>query len=147
MIILRNILVQFLLLMKYIKNKMKIKQIKRVMKKYGKAWENQDTDLILECFTPKGVYQESPIAKPYKGHKEIVKFWDTAVVKDTSKIKFTLGKCYVSDDKKTGFAEWTCKNIYKGKGNYMVGIMILKMKGEKITYLNEYWNQDNWLGK
>jgi len=27
----------------------------------------------------------------------------------------------------------------------MVGIMILKMKGDKITYLNEYWNQDNWM--
>jgi hypothetical protein len=35
--------------------------------------------------------------------------------------------------------------IYKGKTNFMVGMMILKMKGNKISYLNEYWNQDNWL--
>ena len=112
------------------------------MKKYGAAWENQDTDLILECFTKKGIYQESPLAKPYCGHNAIGKFWNQIVKKDTSKIKFTLGKCYVSKDGKTGFAEWECKNTFKGKKNFMVGIMILKMRGDKITYLNEYWNQD-----
>lgn len=126
---------------------MKVSQIKEVMKKYGKAWETQDTKLILECFTKKGVYQESPLSKPYKGHKEIKKFWDSVVVKDTAAITFRLGQCYASEDKKTGFAEWTCQNIYKNKKNYMVGIMILKMKGNKITYLNEYWNQDNWMEK
>lgn len=83
--------------------------------------------------------------KPYKGHKEIKKFWDNIVVKDTSEIKFKLGKCYVSKDGKTGFAEWVCDNVFRGKKNIMSGIMILKMRGDKITYLNEYWNQDNWL--
>jgi ketosteroid isomerase-like protein len=112
---------------------MNIKQIKQVMKKYGKAWESQDTELILECFTKSGIYQESPLSRPYKGHKEIKKFWDNVVKKDTAKIKFKLGRCYVSKDEKTGFAEWECKNVYKNKKNHMVGIMILKMKGEKFT--------------
>lgn len=124
---------------------MDIKQIKEVMKKYGVAWETKNAKLILECFTPNGIYQESPLRKPYVGHKEIKKFWDSVVVKDTSDIKFKLGNCYISKDGKTGFAEWTCKNIYRNKENFMVGIMILKMKGDKIVYLNEYWNQDNWL--
>ena len=124
---------------------MEISQIKSVMKKYGKAWENQDSELILDCFTKGGIYQESPLSNPYKGHGEIKKFWDKEVVKNAKKIKFKLGKCYVSKDGKTGFAEWECKNVYKGKFNWMVGIMILKMKGDKITYLNEYWNQNNWM--
>lgn len=124
---------------------MKLKQIQEVMKKYGRAWENKDTSLILDCFTEDGVYQESPLRKPYRGHKEIKKFWDRVVVKDTADIKFGLGKCYVSEDGKTGFAEWTCQNVYRNNKNFMVGIMILKMKGDKISYLNEYWNQDNWL--
>jgi ketosteroid isomerase-like protein len=121
---------------------MKIKQIKEVMKKYGKAWENKDTKLILDCFTKNGVYQESPLSKPYKGHKEIAKFWDIIVVKNTEDIKFKTGKCYISKDEKTGFAEWECKNRYEGVKGKMVGIMILKMKGDKITYLNEYWNTE-----
>ncbi len=115
------------------------------MKKYGKAWENKDTNLILNCFTKNGIYQESPLRKPYKGHKEIAKFWNEIVVNNTEKIKFKLGKCYVSEDGKKGFAEWECVNVFKGKINKMVGIMILKIKGDKIIYLNEYWNQDNWL--
>ena len=112
------------------------------MRKYKKAWENQDSNLILECFTKNGTYQESPLAKPYRGHKEIRKFWDKTVKQDTAKIKFKTGKCYLSEDKKTGFAEWECKNVYKCEKHHMVGIMILKMKGNKITYLNEYWNSE-----
>ena len=112
---------------------MNIKQIKEVMNKYGKAWEKQDSDLILECFTKKGIYQESPLAKPYRGQEEIKKFWDNIVGKNTKNIKFKLGKCYLSQDGKTGFAEWECKNLYLGKKNHMTGIMILKMKGDKIS--------------
>ncbi|MFA5303636.1 MAG: nuclear transport factor 2 family protein [Candidatus Nanoarchaeia archaeon] len=125
---------------------MKIIQIKKVMKKYKKSWENQDSNLILECFTKKGIYQESPLSKPYKGHEEIKKFWENNVKKNTKNIKFKLGKCYVSKDEKTGFAEWECNNEYKIKNekkwkkDKMVGIMILKMKNNKISYLNEYWN-------
>ena len=125
---------------------MSAKQIKSVMKKYGKAWETQDSDLLLDCFAENGIYQESPLSKPYKGHKAIKKFWDSAVKKDTKNIKFKLGKCYASEDGKTGFAEWECKNEHKWKHNgkwqkeHMVGIMILKMRGDKIAYLSEYWN-------
>lgn len=117
-----------------------IQQVKELMRKYGKAWENQDSNLILECFTKDGIYQESPLANPYRGHKEIKKFWDKVVKQETTKIKFKVGKCYVSKDGKTGFAEWKCNNIYKSEKYHMVGIMILKMKGNKISSLNEYWN-------
>ena len=125
---------------------MKISQIKKVMKKYGVAWEDQDSDLILDCFTKKGIYQESPISKPYKGHAQIKNFWDSVVVKNTKNIKFKIGKCYLSKDGKTGFAEWECKNecrantSHKWRKGRMVGIMIIKMRDEKIIYLNEYWN-------
>ena len=125
---------------------MDLLQIKNVMKKYGVAWEKQDTALLLDCFTKNGCYQESPIAKSYNGHKQIKKFWDEIVVRDTKNIKFKLGKCYLSNDCKTGFAEWECTNDCVANTNrewrkgHMVGIMILKMKGNKITNLNEYWN-------
>ena len=39
------------------------------MEKYGKAWEKQDSRLILECFTKNGVYQENPLSKPIKKSK------------------------------------------------------------------------------
>ena len=110
------------------------------MKKCGKAWENQDTKLILDCFTKNGVYQESPLANPYRGHREIARFWNQAVCKETKNIKFKLGKVFVADNKKTGFAEWECINTHKGEKGKMVGIMFLKMKKGKISYLNEYWN-------
>ena len=112
------------------------------MKKYGTAWENQDTQLLISCFVKNGVYQESPLSKPYIGHKEIADFWNSVVLKKTAYIKFALKKCYLADDKKTGFAEWECNNLYKNKRHHMAGIMLLKMKQDKITYLNEYWNSE-----
>lgn len=122
-----------------------LKELRKVMIKYGKAWESKDSDLILECFVKNGIYQESPLAKPYKGHNEIRKFWNKSVVSETKNIKFRLGKCYLSYDKMTGFAEWKCKNNHKwpdGKWRKsdMAGIMVLKMNRDKITHLNEYWN-------
>ena len=119
---------------------MEISQIKKVMQKYGEAWEEQDSNLILDCFTKKGIYQESPLSKPYVGHAQIKKFWEKEVVTNTRSIKFKLGNCYLSKDKKIGFAEWECVNTYNGKKGKMVGIMLLKMTRDKITYLNEYWN-------
>ena len=119
---------------------MNVEDIRKVMMKYGRAWEAQDSDLILECFTEDGIYQESPLAKPYRGHKEIKAFWNKVVVGETSDIKFTLKNCYVSEDGETGFAEWECQNMHNSEKHKMAGIMILKMKGNKITYLNEYWN-------
>ncbi|MFH1425472.1 MAG: nuclear transport factor 2 family protein [archaeon] len=125
---------------------MKLLELKSVMKKYGMSWENQDTNLLLGCFTKNGIYRESPHSKPYRGHKAIKKFSDSVVCADTKNVRFKLGKCYVSRDGKTGFAEWECKNTHRWKKDgkwrkdHMVGIMIIKMKGDKITYLNEYWN-------
>ena len=118
---------------------MDIKTVKAVMKKYGKAWENQDSALILECFTKNSKYQESPLAKPYVGHEKIKGFWDNEVCKKQKNIKFTVKKCHVSKDGKTGFSEWDCWLTEKGIKYHQVGIMILIMKGSKIEYLNEYW--------
>jgi ketosteroid isomerase-like protein len=121
---------------------MNMLQLKNIMRKYGEAWEKKDTNLILDCFTQNGVYQESPLSKPCNGHSQIKKFWDNIVVKNTFDISFKLGNCYIAKDGKTGFAEWQCVNTCFGKRSKMVGIMLLKMKGDKITYLNEYWNQE-----
>ncbi|MBI5804394.1 hypothetical protein HY450_04060 [Candidatus Pacearchaeota archaeon] len=43
-------------------------------------------------------------------------------------------------DNAAGFAEGECRNVHKGKHHKIVGIIIIKMKGDKISYLNEYWN-------
>ncbi len=94
---------------------MKIEQIKSVMRKYGKTWEKRDANLILECFAKNGVCQDMPLKKPFKGRKEIKKYWDFSVIKSVRGAKFTLGKCYVSSDENIGFAEWKCRSPKDGK--------------------------------
>ena len=119
---------------------MKLADIRHIMQQYGRAWERQDSDLLLTCFTKNAIYQESPLAKPYRGHKAIKKFWDNVVKKEMYDITFTLKNIYLSHDKKVGFAEWGCKNKRKRIQYHMAGIMLLTMQGNKIAYLHEYWN-------
>lgn len=125
---------------------MKIGQVEYVMNKYGKAWETQDVNLLLSCFTKSGIYRDTFLKKPFKGHKKIREYWIDCVVNNTKNIRFKLRKCYLSSDGKVCFAEWECDNTYrsqkdrKWRKGKMVGIMILKMKGDKISYLNEYYN-------
>ena len=44
---------------------------KQILKKYGRAWVNQDTKLILSIFTKNAKYHEIVLKKPHIGHKEI----------------------------------------------------------------------------
>ena len=119
---------------------MEKEQIENVMEKYKKAWETQSLELIAECFSEQGEYQESPLSKPFVGHDQIKEFWKETVCNNQSHISFSIKNCWVSADNQTGFCEWECTLAENGVCERMVGIMILKMEGDKITHLNEYWN-------
>ena len=38
---------------------------------YGRAWERQDVDAFVACFTEDAVYQWGPFGEPLRGHAEI----------------------------------------------------------------------------
>jgi len=46
----------------------------------------------------------------------------------------------LSRDNKDDFYKLIGGGVKEGERGRMVGIMILKMRGNKIIYLNEYWN-------
>jgi len=119
---------------------MNINQVKKVMKKYKRAWEEQDADLILECFTKKCNLSRKPISETLLWASRNKKILDQSCCEKSERYKFRIGKCYLDNERKIGFAEWETYMVMKGKTHHLTGIMLLKMKGDKITYLNEYWN-------
>ena len=119
---------------------MEFNKLKSIMKKYGEAWEKQDSDLLLEIFDKDGTYQVTPFEKPIEGHSAIKQYWVKYPQKDQKNIRFKLGQCAVYNE--TGYAEWISKfdQISSGKSVELRGIIIITLKDNKIKSLREYWH-------
>lgn len=111
-----------------------------VLQTYGKAWMNQDPNLILTIFTEDATYHERVLKEPMRGHKEIRAYWVSKVVEEQDDIKWKLLNVYV--DKDTVIAEWDAifYNNYEQKTIQIREVAILEFKEEKIASLREYWH-------
>ena len=78
--------------------------------------------------------------KPYRGHKEIRRYWQKKVVGEQSRIRFNLKSLYV--DGNTAVAEWeaTFDDTKKKVRTNLKEIAVLKIKNGKIQSLREYWH-------
>lgn len=115
------------------------------MKQYGKAWETFDSDAIVRIFTKNGTYQETPLKKPYRGHREIKRYWKDVVHVKEKNVKFTLGKVYVIGD--VGIAEWKSKFTRRDNKNLeeLRGIILAEVQKGKIKKLWEYWHKKEYM--
>ena len=113
---------------------------KQILKTYKEAWVGQNISKILSIFNKKWIYHEKFFKKPFKGHKEIAKYWQKKVLNEQSEIRFKLASYYICGD--TVIAEWDASfysNIKKARLKIRE-IAILKIKGNKIQSLREYWH-------
>lgn len=118
------------------------KRAKEILGKYKEAWVNQDTEKILSIFTKNGIYHERVLKEPFKGHKEIAKYWETKVCKEQSKIKFKLLNYYICKD--VIIAEWDASfdsNIENAR-IHIKEVAILEIKNNLIKELREYWQSE-----
>jgi ketosteroid isomerase-like protein len=106
---------------------------------YKRAWEQQDTALILTIFRSDAVYHERVLQEPIRGHEGIAAYWDEKVVKGQGRIRFTLLHTY--RDGTTGIAEWEVEfdDLVQRQRKRMREFAILEFVEEKITSLREYW--------
>lgn len=113
-----------------------------ILRTFGEAWTNQDSNKILTIFTKDAIYHERVLKKPYKGHKEIKEYWQSKVVEEQSDIKFKLLKYYICDN--TIIAEWDASfnsNIEK-KRIHIQEVAIFEIEKDKIKSLREYWHSE-----
>ena len=115
-----------------------------LIKKYRDAWVNQDPNAILKIFTKDAIYHERVLEKPFKGHREIKKYWKNKVVGEQKNIKFKLLSIYIEKD--TIIAEWEV-NFYDKKREvniHMKEVAILEIRKDKIKSLREYWSSEKY---
>ncbi len=118
------------------------KIVERILKEYGEAWVNQDTQKILSIFLKDGTYQERIFDKPMRGHEQIKKYWQNRVIKEQSDIKFRILNCYV--DGNTIIAEWEASFYIEKRQEriHMKEVAIIEVSGDKIKSLREYWQAE-----
>ena len=118
--------------------------VRDVLDKYGRAWTQQDSELILQAFTRDAVYHERVLEEPIHGHKGIREYWQDKVCTDQSDIHFKLLKVYIVQD--TAIAEWDADFYSEEKQMrvHMREVAILEFEGERIKHLREYWQSEKY---
>lgn len=114
----------------------------KILKTYQEAWTEQDISKILGIFHTGGVYHERIFEKPFRGHIEIRRYWQTKVVEEQSKIKFKLLDFWI--DGNTVIAEWDASfnsSIEKSR-IHIREVAIMEIKEGKIQSLREYWHSE-----
>ena len=106
---------------------------------YKRAWETQDSDLIISIFTPDAVYHERLLEAPMSTHEGIQQYWKCKVQENQANIKVRILSKYV--DGITGIAEWEAEFDDKEDGcrRFMREIAVMEFKDGKICSLREYW--------
>ena len=114
---------------------------KKMLQAYGRAWEQQDTALILSLFRKDGTYHERWYRSPFKGHRGIAKYWNDKVVGVESGIRFRLLSHWVIND--TVIAEWEGRfhDSTKREDKHIREIGIFELKGGKIKNFREIWQK------
>jgi hypothetical protein len=114
-------------------------EVENILNKYGQAWVEQDTDLILEVFTEDGIYHEFIFLEPMVGHEAIKNYWETRIKKEEASIHFELLNFYIEDQHV--IAEWKASFDYlpDRKRVEIQEVAILTIENNKIHTLREYW--------
>ena len=114
-----------------------------VIRAYRKAWIDKDSEAIIKIFTKNGRYHEYVLKKPYKGHNEIKKYWEDKVVATQRNIRFKLLNLYIQKNVAVAESDIRFDDTKRNIGIHMKELMILEFKGNKISYLREYWSSEH----
>lgn len=105
---------------------------------YGRAWVNQDPDLILTIFTPDAIYND-PKELENKGHEGIRSYWVKKVVGEQKDINFKLLNVWIDDS--VVVAEWDAV-FTDTKRNLLIEmreVAVFTIKDNKFSSLREYY--------
>ncbi len=103
----------------------------------------RDPEILLSIFTKNGRYHEHAFNKPFVGHKEIRKYWEDNVVANQKDIKFRLLNLYIERNVVIAECESSFYDLRRKFTIHMRLLMLLEIKGNKISYLREYWESEH----
>ena len=119
-----------------------IERAQEILDIYGKAWVEQDVELVLSIFSEDAEYWERAFVEPYIGHEMIGQYWQEKVVDEQSDIEFSLTNLLVSGD--TIVAEWDASvtSNVQHKRIHLRSVAILETANGLVSRFREYWHSE-----
>ena len=113
----------------------------RILEAYGRAWIRRDPDEVAALFTSSATYQVDPFRAPLEGREAIREYWARSPGARQRDVRFQAGPAVQQGN--AVFAEWEAGFTRVGSGRRISlrGILILRMEGDRIASLREYWNR------
>ena len=106
---------------------------------YARAWESKDPDLVVQLFTPDGLYHDQLFEEPHVGRQEIRAYWQLAC-STQDQIHTRFGTPTVNADESRGAVEFWVRNLDSGSPQTLAGILFLRFSSEGLCQeLREAW--------
>jgi SnoaL-like domain len=105
---------------------------------YRRAWEEADTQGVLELFAADARYRSHPLRPVHAGHEGIAAYWARATA-DQADVRVRFGDPVVDGDRVA--VEWWTTMGAGGDPVTLVGCLFLAFAGHgRCRDLREYWN-------
>jgi ketosteroid isomerase-like protein len=103
-----------------------------LMEQLAHAWNQQDTESALACFTPDATYIEPPDIQFYDGHEQLRPYF--AALKPGTFMRFH--NLWFDESKQVGAGEYSFGMAGKGTADH--GVVIVELRDGRIAFWREY---------
>ena len=108
---------------------------------YKKAWETQDSGLIVSIFSADAVYQVDPFVESHHGADAIKTYWQENPLQQKN---ITFAYTVLGAQDNYGMAHWTAEFDKGEKHVALNGIFKLTFNDDKkCTHLQEWWHKQH----
>ena len=119
---------------------MTLEELDRWLDVYGRAWERQDVDGFVACFTEDAVYHWGPYSEPIRGHAGIRAATEHAL-SDQEDVHFGHEPLAITPDGRGIARWWASMRIEPAGTTEMEGIFLVTLDADgRCTDFREWWN-------
>lgn len=107
------------------------------LERYRRAWEDADTEGVVDLFTEDATYRSNIFAEPDRGHDGVRSYWQGATGTQ-SEVSVRMGKPFVDGNRVA--AEWWTTMRDSGEEITLPGCLLLEFAPDgRCASLREYW--------
>jgi len=118
-----------------------LEDLDRWLDTYGRAWERQDVDAFVGCFTPGADYYWGPWDEPLRGHDQIRARTEEAIGGQEA-VRFGHEPLAITADGRGLARWWVSLDVAGGMVVELEGIFLVTLDDAGLcTDFREWWNE------
>ena len=114
----------------------------RWLERYGQAWESGSPESVLDLFSERAEYFETPFDPPMVGHDAIRRYWTEGAKETQRHVRFSAQP--IAFDGESGHALWraTFERVPSGSRVELEGVLSARFdSGMRCVVFREWWHR------